>query len=323
VRKLASIAVTAGLLVTLSACSGTPFLGGGCTPTYEAGGNSALVTADGGLGKDPEAEFPTPLIADDDEAEVVHEGDGDLVPVGGTADVQITIYDAASGDKLISTDYEGSGLRTAAIAGQPAFGALAQCTTVGSRVVAVGTAGELLGDSAIANNGLPVDGEDTVVMVADVLRSFLGKANGADQLPQAGFPAIVLAPDGRPGFTFPSDTAPTDLRYATLKAGNGAKVEEGDAVVLNYTGVVWDTQAVFESTWENGVPVTAIAQDATQASDGSGVLPGFAEAIIGAKVGSQVIVVIPPEFGYPAGSAPAAVGENATLVYVIDILGIE
>lgn len=322
-RKLASIAMTAGLLVTLSACSGSPFFGAACTPTYEPGSNSALITADGGFGNDPAAEFPTPLVAKSDEAQVVHEGDGDLVPVGGVADVQITIYDGQSGDKLISTDYAGSGLRAAAIEGQPAFGALAQCTTVGSRVVAVGTAGELIGESGITANGLPVGPDDAVVLVADVLRSFLGKANGADQIPQAGFPAIVLAPDGRPGFTFPNETAPTDLRYAALKAGNGAVVEEGDSVVVNYTGVVWDSQAVFDSTWENGVPATLVASDFTTTGDGSGVVPGLAEAMIGTKVGSQLIVVIPPEFGYPAGSAPASIGEDATIVFVLDILGIE
>ena len=53
-----------------------------------------------------------------------------------------------------------------------------------------------------------------------------------------------------------------------------------------------------------------------------GVVPGFAEALEGQTVGSQVLVVIPPELAYGeegAGSIPA----NATLVFVIDILGID
>ena len=54
----------------------------------------------------------------------------------------------------------------------------------------------------------------------------------------------------------------------------------------------------------------------------SQVVNGFAKAIVGAKVGSQVIVVVPPgeEFGYPAGSGP--VGDDETMIFVIDILGI-
>lgn len=322
-RKLASIAVTAGLLVTLTACSGTPFSPGGCTPEYTPGDNTALVTADAGLGKDPKAEFPTPLVARDAQAQVIFEGDGDLVSVGDTADVQITIYDGGTGASLISTDYAGSGLRLSAIADQPAFGAIAQCATVGSRVAAVGPAGELIGEAAITANGLPVTVDDTVVLVVDVLRSFLGRADGADQLAQAGFPAIVLAPDGRPGFTIPATDPPTELRIAVLKAGNGATVKEGDSVVTHYTGVLWDSKAVFDSTWDRNVPTTLVAADFTTTDDQSGVVPGFAQALIGQKVGSQVIVVIPPEFGYPAGSAPSTIGDGATLVFVFDVLGIE
>ena len=58
-------------------------------------------------------------------------------------------------------------------------------------------------------------------------------------------------------------------------------------------------------------------------SDGadSEVIPGFAEAVIGQPVGSQVGVVVAPEDGYGeagSGSIPA----GATLFFVIDILGV-
>ena len=55
----------------------------------------------------------------------------------------------------------------------------------------------------------------------------------------------------------------------------------------------------------------------------TGVVPGLAEGLIGQTVGSQVIVVIPPELGYPAGQAPASVPEGSTMVFVVDILGLE
>lgn len=322
-RKLASIAVTTGMLLALSACSGTAFNPGSCTPEYAPGGNTALVSANAALGKEPKADFPTPLVAEDTQAEVILAGDGDLVAIGDTADLHITIYDGASGEPLISTDYAGPGLRLSAIAGQPAYGAIAECVTVGSRVAAVGPAGELLGETAIAQNALPLRADDTVVLIVDVLRSFLGRANGADQLPQAGLPSIVLAGDGRPGFTIPSTDPPAGLRFAVLKAGSGATVEEGDFVVVHYTGVLWDTRQVFDSTWQRNAPTTLLAADFTTTDDGSGIVPGFAQALIGQKVGSQVIVVIPPELGYPAGSAPASIGEGATLVFVFDVLGIE
>ena len=321
VRKLPAILAAAGLLVSLSACSSSAF-GASCTPAYAEGSNAALVKAEGALGKDPKADFPTPLVATKTpEAQVTHAGDGKVVQPGDAASIQITIYDGKTGSTVISTDYTGTGLLLLAVKGSPAFGAVAQCATVGSRVAAVGTAGDLLGQGSIDSNSLPLTVDDTVVMVIDVTKSYLGRANGVDQLPVAGLPSIVLAPNGQPGFTFPAGDAPKDLKIATLKAGNGTTVKKGDSVVLNYTGVLWGAKSVFDSTWDRSAPaaLTAVSLD----DDSTGVVPGFATAIIGAKVGSQVLVVIPPKFGYPAGSAPSSVPDGSTMVFVIDILGID
>jgi peptidylprolyl isomerase len=54
---------------------------------------------------------------------------------------------------------------------------------------------------------------------------------------------------------------------------------------------------------------------------GVGVVPGFARALIGQTVGSRVLVAIPPSEGYPAGQEPASIPANATMIFVIDILG--
>ena len=179
-----------------------------------------------------------------------------------------------------------------------------------------GTASQLFGTDALGLNPA-----STLVVVADTAAAYIGKADGADQLPVAGLPSIVLAPDGEPGFTFGSKTAPTTLQIALLKAGRGAKVAEGDNVVLNYSGVLWGAKELFDSSWAKKAPATLLARPL--AADGTGVVAGFAKAIIGQQVGSQVIVVIPPgQYGYPAGSAPSGVPDGSTMVFVIDILGI-
>jgi peptidylprolyl isomerase len=51
------------------------------------------------------------------------------------------------------------------------------------------------------------------------------------------------------------------------------------------------------------------------------VVSGFVKGLVGQKVGSQVLLVIPPDEGYGAqgqGEVPA----NATIIFVVDILGI-
>ena len=49
-------------------------------------------------------------------------------------------------------------------------------------------------------------------------------------------------------------------------------------------------------------------------------MPGFAQALIGQRVGSQVLVSIPAELAYPAGSSSPVAGES--LLFVFDVLGI-
>ena len=53
----------------------------------------------------------------------------------------------------------------------------------------------------------------------------------------------------------------------------------------------------------------------------SGVVPGFAQGIVGMKIGGRREIVIPPSLGYGAqGSGP--IGPNETLVFVVDLVKI-
>ncbi len=318
-RKLVSVVLAAGLLASLAACTSAP-LGSGCAPLYSSGANSTLVTAKGKIGDDPQAKFPTPLVTKKTEISTVVKGDGKVIEPGAVAVVQVSVYDAATGNVLITSDYTGAGVIGYVRDEAPAFGAAVQCETIGSRVAAVGSVKSLLGEEAIAQYKLPVEAGDTIVLIADLLDAYLGKANGADQPAQAGFPSIVTAPDGRPGFTFASDQkAPSEYKSAVLKAGNGTKIKEGDAVVLNYTGLEWGAKTVADTTWD-GLPTVKIMADLS--TNQNGVPKGLLKAIVGQKVGSQVIAVLTPDVGYPSGKAPAGVTAGSTLVYVVDILGI-
>jgi FKBP-type peptidyl-prolyl cis-trans isomerase len=83
-------------------------------------------------------------------------------------------------------------------------------------------------------------------------------------------------------------------------------------VRVHYTGVTWDEREVFDSSWDS--------EPASMTLDS--VVPGFAAALEGQTVGSQVLVVIPPEQGY-GDQAQGAIPANSTLVFVIDILGLD
>ena len=314
VRKLLSVVVGAGLMVSLAACSSAPVGFAGCTTQ----GNSSLVTADGAFLADPAATFPTPLVATSNDVHVVSKGDGERVTTEDGVNITVSLYDGKSGEPLMTQGGPITQVQLRVfVTGNFPFTSGLSCATVGSRVVTTGPAPAILGDSA---EGLGLAQSDTIVVVTDIDDAFMGKANGVDQIPQSGYPAVVLAPNGRPGITFTSAPPPSELRFAALKQGNGVAVEEGDSIIVNMTSSVWDTKEVFSSTWDTDAPGTITV--AKNDGQNNGVVEGLAQALVGQKVGSQVAVIVPPELGYAAGSAPAGVTETSTLFYVVDILAI-
>ena len=140
-------------------------------------------------------------------------------------------------------------------------------------------------------------------------------------------PSVVTTPDGVPGLTIPNEDAPTTLKTAVLQQGDGKKVADGDTIYLHYLRVDWDDHDSLKSTWgtledEDGVPVEVLVSPIDKTT-GAGLTPGLLAAIKGQKVGTQVLAVIPPAFGFPEGLEPEGVDPTSTLVYVIDILGVK
>ena len=319
-RKLPAIVFVAAVLASLSACSSNPFTGS-CNPSFPEGSNPGLVEADGRFGKDPKASFPVPLAGSATEVSALTIGDGALVDRGATVTFQATAYNAATGDLFTSSGYDSTSpvLRIAAASADDVLGESLACFTVGSRIVSTTTAATLFTDQNLSDFGMKPD--ELLVLVLDIEGTYRGKATGADQPAAPGLPTVVLAPNGQPGFIFNSGPAPTELTVEILKLGSGAVVEKGDNVVLHYTGALWDSKTMFSSSWETGYP--SIFGAASLDDVEGGLVPGLATALIGQKVGSQVIAVIPPRFGYPAGTSPDTVPADATMIYVFDVLGIK
>lgn len=323
-RKIIALTAAAGLLVTLAACS-TSAPSGECAPAVPSGDASSIVTATGAFGASPAAEFPTPTIATGVEATTLTVGTGATVFEGQYADTQVTLYDGESGQFLNSTSYESSaGFAVRAGEGAGNLGAAITCRTVGSRIAVAANGSDLYGFAGIAEGSIPADA--TFIVVFDIQDVVLGKAYGVDQVPQQGMPAVVTTPDGVPGVTVPNENPPAGLKVNVLKQADGDTLAEGDIIYAHYLRVDWsDPQSISstKSTWADfGNPelMTLAPLDATS---GVGVTAGLLQALVGQKVGSQVLVVVPPSFGFPDGATvPDGVDSSSTLVYVIDILGV-
>ena len=294
----------------------------GCTaPAPEAlaspGASSDLIEVSGKFGEEPRVDFPTPVTPGATQCTEVVEGDGERLVEGLLALVSLAVYNGATGEELQTVGFGDEDPVPVVLGGTTLPGLVKglSCGSAGSRVVMVVPPADAFGDEG--NPSIGLEAEDSLVVVADVRQSFLTRANGAVRPSRDGFPAVVLAPDGRPGITVPKSEPFEETEVEVLKEGSGQVVESGDQVVVHYTGVVWDSNEVFDSSWEQGAPASFVVAE----GEGSQVIPGFSEAIIGQKVGSQVAVVVPPDQGY-GDAEQAGIPPGSTLVFVIDILGV-
>lgn len=264
-----------------------------CASAAPTGSVAEGVTVTGDVGSQASAEFEMPLEIASTERAVVVEGDGEPIASGDLVQYAATIFDAETGEVVDSAGYDSSILPVAVTVGSGAD-AFFGCATEGSRIV------------------MAVPGSEqaaAAVWVLDILGKVPSAAWGEPQEPVDGMPKVELADNGAPTITVPDGDAPTEVQIATLKKGDGAEVQSGDTVLVHYTGVKWSDGSVFDSSWERGAPTSFST---------TGVVAGFQQALEGQTVGSQVLVVIPPEFGY--GGQDGHELQNETLVFVVDIL---
>lgn len=169
------------------------------------------------------------------------------------------------------------------------------------------------------NSQIGVSGKDTLVFVVDVLASFqkTASAHGTPAVPSGiGLPTVgTSSPGTAPAIHIPHTGPPTTLQSETLIKGTGPAVKKGKLLVVQYEGVIWRTGKVFDSSWQHGLP-TGFQIGAGQ------VIKGWDIGLVGKRVGSQVLLVVPPADGYGTqGSSSAGIKGTDTLVFLVDILG--
>lgn len=110
-------------------------------------------------------------------------------------------------------------------------------------------------------------------------------------------------------------TTPSGLQYKVLKSGDGATPTAEDTVKVHYRGQFVDG-TVFDESY-GGEPASLAL------SGPRGVIPGWVEALEKMKVGDKWQLVVPSDLGYGERGYPGAIPPNATLIFEIELLGIE
>lgn len=337
-RTLTAAAVSIGLL-TLAACGDD-----------EASGGAGLdgVSIEATPGNAPEVDFSEKLDPEETETKVLVEGDGEETAVGDIVTAYIWVgngfdqkevlntYDAGEPERLELVDELFPGLKKGLV-GQK----------VGSVVAVASTATDAFGEGG--NPALGIGDGDSVLFVTEIvsklsddevkklkaeeqkqqkqqersakkLESAKKKAPAAAQgttvKPAKWAPEVTYRKGQVPTFDFSGKPDPTGkLQLTTLIQGKGKKVKSGQTLIVHYVGQVFGAKEPFDSSYSRNEPATfpiGVGQ----------VVQGWDEALVGQKVGSRVIVQIPPELGYGEnGNEGAGIKGTDTIVFAVDILG--
>jgi peptidylprolyl isomerase len=104
------------------------------------------------------------------------------------------------------------------------------------------------------------------------------------------------------------------LKSAVLTKGKGPKVVKGDLLVADYLGSNYRTKKVFDNSYDRKSP------SAFPIGVGK-VVTGWDKTLVGVNVGSRVLMVLPPKYGYGAqGNTQAGIKATDDLIFVVDVI---
>jgi hypothetical protein len=163
-----------------------------------------------------------------------------------------------------------------------------------------------------SNLGRRVFLDGSIAVCAAALAGPIAPAIASNNVPMAGLSAAQNEMYGKPRMTYPDFTSlPSGLQYKAAKPGSGVEAEEGDRLVLSWSGYTIGYYArPFELS--NSVKGGAFEGEPDSLRFVLGqhtVVPGLEEGISGMRVGEVRQIVVPPELGYPeSDKAHAKVG---------------
>ena len=105
-----------------------------------------------------------------------------------------------------------------------------------------------------------------------------------------------------------------ELKIEILQEGTGEEAKNGDSVSVHYTGRFEDGTK-FDSSLDRGVPFSFKL--------GAGeVIKGWDIGVLGMKVGEKRKLTIPSDLAYGENGMPGAIPPKATLIFEVELLGI-
>jgi peptidylprolyl isomerase len=120
----------------------------------------------------------------------------------------------------------------------------------------------------------------------------------------------------KPAVAIPTEEPPVVLVVEDIVAGEGNEATAGRNVMVHYVGVAWSNGQQFDASWDRG--------ETFDFRLGAGqVIAGWDQGVQGMKVGGRRRLTIPPEMGYGSRGAGGVIKGGETLVFVVDLLGVD
>jgi peptidylprolyl isomerase len=289
--------------------------------------NSALPQVSGAVGQKATITLPSGVSAPTSlEQQVLVQGSGAALSTGQLAAVNYTVMNW-TGAKQLGDTYSPDGGKTP---NQPQVVTLGSSSLlsawntaltgarVGSRIEVVAPPSTAFGSQG--NSSYGVGPTDDLIFVLDVVGGYQPTADITGKLGAqagSGLPTVTGDPgSGNPQIAIPAGAKPpTALAADTLIHGAGETVQSGHTLVIQYTGVDWNTGKNFDSSFTRKQAFSTVI-------GGGKVIAGWDQGLVGKHVGDRVLLVIPPALGYgpSGGQSTAGIGKDDTLVFVVDIV---
>jgi peptidylprolyl isomerase len=109
---------------------------------------------------------------------------------------------------------------------------------------------------------------------------------------------------------------PADLVVEDITVGEGPEAQPGQVATVHYVGVSFSNGKEFDASWNRGQPFSFPL-------GGGQVIAGWDRGVEGMKVGGRRKLVIPPHLGYGERGAGNVIKPGETLVFVVDLVGVQ
>ena len=269
----------------------------------------------GGTDTAPTVTFKTkPMTVKTTTTKVVTAGKGAKVTKANSIMFNYALFNGKDGKQVDSSfgkKTAGMDLSTASVLPGLVKGLTGQ--QVGSRLLVAIPPVDAFGAQGNAQAGFGPT--DSVIFLIDLVSASTPPttATGTAVAPKAGLPTVTVDGAKAAQITVPKTAAPTQLIIQPLIKGAGPVVKAGQTIKVNYTGVLWKDGKKFDASGDRGAPVDFPI--------GAGqVIKGWDKGLVGATVGSRILLVVPPADGYGAEGKAPTIGAKDTLVFVVDIL---